>query len=60
MSRARALLDGRAYVLPDDVKALVKFVLSHRVLLTPEAEVEDLLPGSVIDSAVAATPVPVE
>ncbi len=39
-SRAEALLAGRDFVTPDDVKTLVLPVLRHRVLLTPEAEVE--------------------
>ena len=60
MGRARALLDGRSYVLPDDVKALAGYVLSHRLILTPDAETEDLKPSKLIESAVAATPVPVE
>jgi MoxR-like ATPase len=39
-SRAEALLSGRDFVTPDDVKSLALPVLRHRVLLTPEAEVE--------------------
>jgi MoxR-like ATPase len=39
-SRASALLEGRDFVTPDDVKGLVRPVLRHRVILTPEAEVE--------------------
>jgi MoxR-like ATPase len=39
-SRASALLEGRDFVTPDDVKGLVRAVLRHRVILTPEAEVE--------------------
>jgi MoxR-like ATPase len=39
-SRAEALLSGRDFVTPDDVKALAAPVLRHRVMLTPEAEVE--------------------
>ena len=39
-ARARAALDGRAYVLPDDVKALAVPVLRHRLTLTPGAEIE--------------------
>jgi len=41
-SRAHAFLDGRAYVTPDDVKAVGKDVLRHRVLLSYEAEAEEL------------------
>ncbi|HET7463940.1 MAG TPA: hypothetical protein VFJ82_21975, partial [Longimicrobium sp.] len=39
-SRAEALLNGRDFVTPDDVKQLATPVLRHRVVLTPEAEVE--------------------
>ena len=39
-ARARAALDGRDYVLPDDVKALAGSVLRHRLLLSPAAEIE--------------------
>jgi MoxR-like ATPase len=39
-ARARAALDGRDYVIPDDVKALAPAVLRHRVLLSPAAEIE--------------------
>ena len=39
-SRARAALDGRDYVIPDDVKALVLPTLSHRVVLSPAAEID--------------------
>jgi len=39
-ARARALISGRAYVLPDDVKVLAVPVLAHRLVLTPEAEME--------------------
>jgi len=51
-ARARAALEGRDYVLPDDVKALANAVLRHRLLLSPAAEiegrqVEDLVAGLV-------------
>ncbi len=39
-SKAMALLRGRDYVLPDDVRNLAPLVLSHRILMTPEAELE--------------------
>lgn len=39
-ARARAALDGRDYVIPDDIKALAPAVLRHRVLLSPAAEIE--------------------
>ena len=39
-ARARAALDGRDYVIPDDVKALALPALRHRVILSPAAEIE--------------------
>jgi MoxR-like ATPase len=41
-ARARAALDGRDYVLPDDVKALAPSVLRHRVILSPSAQIDGL------------------
>ena len=49
-ARARAALDGRDYVLPDDVKALAGSVLRHRLLLSPAAEIE----GKQVEHLVAA------
>jgi len=48
-ARARAALDGRDYVIPDDVKALAPDVLRHRVLLSPAAEID----GRQVDQVVA-------
>jgi MoxR-like ATPases len=48
-ARARAALDGRDYVVPDDVKALAGSVLRHRLLLSPAAEIE----GRQIEALVA-------
>ncbi len=48
-ARARAALNGRDYVLPDDVKALATAVLRHRLLLSPVAEIE----GRQIEELVA-------
>ena len=49
-SRARAVLEGRDYVIPDDVKALALPALRHKVVLSPAAEIE----GRRVDQAVAA------
>ncbi len=48
-ARARAFLDGRGFVLPDDVKRVVPDVLRHRLLLTYEAEAEGMKPDDIID-----------
>ncbi|MBC6981881.1 MoxR family ATPase [Caulobacter sp. 17J80-11] len=49
-ARARAALQGRDYVIPDDVKALALPALRHRVILSPAAEIE----GRKVDQAIAA------
>jgi MoxR-like ATPase len=50
-AKSWALLDGRDYVLPDDIKLLAQAVLAHRILLAPEAELEDFRPASVVEEA---------
>ena len=57
-ARAWAWLSGRDYVTPDDVKALARPTLRHRVQLRPEAELEGVSVDSVLDSVLAAVPVP--
>src|SRR6201991_134878 len=53
-AKARALLQGRDHALPDDVQALARVVLSHRIVLAPEAL--DATPEQVVADALAATP----
>ncbi len=55
-ARARALIAGRAFVLPDDVKALAVPVLAHRLVLTPEAEMESTNRNELIQKALAEVP----
>jgi MoxR-like ATPase len=55
-SKARALLHGRDYVLPDDVRALANAVFSHRLLLRAEAEVDGIHAHRVISEAIARIP----
>jgi MoxR-like ATPase len=57
-SRARAALDGRDYVIPDDVQALAVPVLAHRLLPAAEALVERTLPEQVVAKLVADLPLP--
>jgi MoxR-like ATPase len=57
-ARAWAWLTGRDYVTPDDVKAMARATLRHRVQLRPEAELEGVTVEQVLDSVLAATPVP--
>ena len=57
-SRAWAALDGRDYVIPDDVQRLARPVLAHRLLPTAEAIVERHQPDQVVDRIVAQLPLP--
>jgi MoxR-like ATPase len=57
-SRAMALLEGRDYVLPDDVKKLALPVLIHRVHVKPEAEMENVTPKMIIDRVLSGVTVP--
>jgi MoxR-like ATPase len=59
MARARAVLAGRDYILPDDVKHFAVPVLSHRLLLQPEYWTSRQINGDVIRDVLKATPVPV-
>lgn len=58
-SRAAAVLAGRNYVVPDDVKWLAHPVLEHRIALTPEAEVRGASAASVLSSVLESVPVPI-
>jgi MoxR-like ATPase len=57
-SRAWAWLAGRDYVIPDDVKALARPTLRHRVQLRPEAELEGASADGVLDAVLSSVPVP--
>jgi len=59
VAKARALAGGRAFVSPDDVKAVAEPVLAHRLILAPEARSAGLGPEDLIREAVEKTPVPV-
>lgn len=57
-ARAWAWLCGRDFVTPDDVKALAHATLAHRLGLRPEAELEGVEVGAVLNTALASVPVP--
>src|SRR5690348_2066137 len=57
-ARAHAYLRGRAYVVPEDVRALAPDVLRHRIVLTFEAEAEDVDSDTVVSKVLAALKVP--
>ncbi len=57
-AKAHAFIDGRGYVTPEDVKAVAKDVLRHRVIITYEAEAEDLTSDDIIDRVLQGVAVP--
>ena len=60
LGRARALLEGRGYVLPDDIKYVATDVLTHRAILTPDAESEGASSEKIVADALGSVPVPKE
>ncbi len=56
--QARAAMHGRDFVLPDDIKILVKPALSHRVILGPAARLRDLSSDQILDEIISRVPVP--
>jgi MoxR-like ATPase len=58
LARANAVLASREYVTPDDVKRVVPATLPHRLVLTPDAQVEDVEKGDVVRDALDSVPVP--
>ncbi len=57
-AQAKAAMDGRDYVLPDDIKALVSPTLSHRVILGPGARLRDLDSTQIVEEILQSIPVP--
>jgi MoxR-like ATPase len=57
-ARARAVIDGRDYVTPDNLKAIAAPVLAHRLVLTADARVDDVGKTTIIDDVLEETPVP--
>ena len=58
LSRARAAMEGRDYVIPDDVKFIVREVLIHRLLLKPDMWAVGIAVKNVVESIVNSIPVP--
>ncbi|MFZ6005987.1 MAG: AAA family ATPase [Actinomycetota bacterium] len=57
-ARSRAAAKDRGYVVPDDLKALAEPVLAHRLLVTPEAQLQGITAGEALDEVLRAVPVP--
>ena len=58
LSRAHAAIEGRDYVLPDDVKILAVPALAHRLILSPELWSKKLTPTNVMENILSSIPVP--
>jgi MoxR-like ATPase len=57
-SKAYAALQGRSYVIPDDIKYLSPRVLEHRIIVKPEFELENVAPGDIIKELLDTVEVP--
>lgn len=57
-AQARAVMAGRDYVIPDDVKALAEVTLSHRIIVGPAARIRDISSRTIVQDILATTPVP--
>jgi len=58
MSRAHAVLSGRDYVIPDDIKFIAIVSLHHRIILKPEPRIRGVLPEDILKKILAEVPVP--
>jgi MoxR-like ATPase len=58
VSKAFAAMDGRDYVIPDDVKAATRPVLRHRIMLRPEADLEGITPDQILEEVLRAVEIP--
>ncbi len=56
-AQVKAALDGRNYVLPDDIQSLAEFTLPHRMVLNPSSRLRNLSPVQVIQEVLASVPV---
>jgi MoxR-like ATPase len=56
--QARAAVEGRDFVTPDDVKALAMVTLAHRLIISPSARIKNVDPRAVIQEILDNTPVP--
>jgi MoxR-like ATPase len=57
-TRAWAAIEGRDFVVPDDVKLLAEATLAHRLIISPSARIKNVTPRQIIDDALKHTPVP--
>jgi MoxR-like ATPase len=57
-SRAYAAMQGRTYVIPDDVKALLEMTFAHRLIISPSARIKNVDARTVVEEIAASVPVP--
>jgi MoxR-like ATPase len=57
-AQAYALIDGRPFVVPEDIKAVIDPVFAHRLLLSPDAAMRGVLPADVLHTVLESIPVP--
>ncbi len=57
-AQARAAVEGRDYVIPDDIKALAMATLAHRLIISPSARIKNVDPKAVIQEVLNSVPVP--
>jgi len=57
-AKVRAVMEGRRYVIPEDVKAVAPAILRHRLILSYEADSEDLTSDDVVEMLLSTVPVP--
>jgi MoxR-like ATPase len=57
-SRAYAAMQGRTYVIPDDVKALLEVTFAHRLIISPSARIKNVDARTVVEEIAASVPVP--
>lgn len=58
--QALAAINGRSFVIPDDVKTMTPYVLTHRLIVNPQTRLRGRRPEEVINEVVGTVPVPVE
>ncbi len=58
VAKAIAAIEGRDFMIPDDVKTAAPPILRHRMLLKPEADLEGITPDQVVAEVLASTAVP--
>jgi MoxR-like ATPase len=57
-AQAQAAIDGREYVIPEDLQLLAKDVLNHRIILDTDADLSGQTPGDVIDDVLDTADIP--